>query len=149
MQGVSSPRIVSGSRSARTRLPIIVGVTGHRDPRPEDAEALRAAIGAIFHRFNNDYPATPLLALTPLAAGSDRLFAREAIARNIPFRVPLPLPLDVYRKDFNPQELADFENLLLAADAEPYEVGFVDGNDAENVVDPVRRANSTRWSART
>ncbi len=140
MRGVSPLPIVSSARSSTTRLPIIVGVTGHRDPRPEDTEALRAAIGAIFARFNADYPATPLLALTPLAAGSDRLFAREAIARNIPFRVPLPLPLDAYRKDFSAEQLAEFENLLLAADAEPYEVGFVDGNDAENVADPVRRA---------
>jgi hypothetical protein len=123
-----------------TRLPIIVGVTGHRDVRPEDTEALRAAIGAIFEGLLQDYPSTQLLALTPLAVGADRLFADEALARGIPFRVPLPLPLDEYVKDFNETELAEFERLVRCADSAPYLVGFVDDNDAANVSEPARRA---------
>jgi len=120
-------------------LPIIVGVTGHRDLRPEDIPALESAVRGVFERFLTSYPTTPLVLLTPLAVGADRLAARVAIAMGIHFRVPLPMPEAEYRRDFSPEENAEFDALLAEAD-ERFTMPFVAGNDAENVRDPGHRA---------
>jgi hypothetical protein len=121
------------------KLPIVVGVTGHRDIRPEDEATLTAAVRGIFERLRARYPRTPLLLLTPLAAGADRLVARVAVAEGIPYRVPMPLPENEYRKDFGPAEDAEFSTLLVGAQAS-FAMPFAEGNTSENVDDPDRRA---------
>jgi hypothetical protein len=121
------------------RLPIIVTVSGHRDLRPEDEPVLRAAVRGILQQLRDTYPATPLVLLTPLAAGADRLVARVAIAMGISFRVPMPLPEQEYRKDFDPAENAEFDELIGLA-GERYAMPFVDDNTADTVGEPERRA---------
>jgi hypothetical protein len=120
-------------------LPIIVGVTGHRDLRPEDVPALTEAVRGIFEQFRGKYPSTPLVLLTALACGADQLVARVAKSIGIAYRVPMPLPEQEYRKDFQGSDATDFDELLAAAD-EGYFVGFVGDNDAGNVGDANRRA---------
>ena len=123
------------------RLPIVIGVTGHRDVRPEHEAALAAALDNIFGQLQTEYPSTPLLLLTPLAEGADQLAAEVARRRSIPYRVPLPMPLDSYRDDFPAgARRARFEELLHAADGAPYAMPFFETNDAANVADSVRRA---------
>lgn len=122
------------------RLPIVIGVTGHRDVRPSDEPALATALEKIFARLQADYPYTPLLLLTPLAEGADRLAAEVALRLAIPYRVPLPMPLGNYREDFAGASRTRFERLLAAADGPPYEMPFFDTNDAQNVREPARRA---------
>ena len=129
------------AESISQRLPIVIGVTGHRDVPPEHEAALAAALDALFGQLQNEYPSTPLLLLTPLAEGADQLAARVARRRSIPYRVPLPMPLDSYRNDFPAGERrARFEELLREADGSPYAMPFFETNDAANVADPVRRA---------
>jgi hypothetical protein len=124
------------------RLPIVIGITGHRDVRPENEPALAEALDAIFTRLETEYPATPLLVLTPLAEGADQLAAEVARRRSIPYRVPLPLPLEDYRHDFPAgPRLARFDELLRCADGVPYAMPYLEGNDVANVGDPVRRAH--------
>jgi hypothetical protein len=130
---------LSGRRSLRG-LPIIVGVTGHRDLRAEDLAELERAVGRILDQLRADYPTTPLLALTPLAEGADRLLARVAIARNISYLVPLPLPLAQYCQDFSPASRSEFGELLRGA-VGSYAMPFVRDNDPENVAEPDRRAH--------
>jgi hypothetical protein len=120
-------------------LPIIAGVTGHRDLRPEDVPALTTAVRSIFEQFRAKYPSTPLVLLTALASGADQVAARVAKSMGIAYRVPLPLPEAEYRKDFEGAGAADFDELLAAAE-ESYFVGFVGDNDAGNVGDADRRA---------
>jgi hypothetical protein len=98
------------------RLPIVVGITGHRHLRPQDEAALAAAVDEILARLQSAYPSTPLLLLTPLAEGADWLAADVARRRSIPYRVPLPMPLANYREDFaGPERLARFDELLRGA----------------------------------
>ena len=124
------------------RLPIVVGVTGHRDLRPDDTVALERAVDAIFGRLADAYRTTPLLLLTPLAEGADRLVARVAHRRAIPFRVPMPMPLQTYREDFRTREsLAAFDELLGDASGTPYAMPFYGDNDADNLGDETRRAH--------
>jgi hypothetical protein len=123
------------------RLPIVVGVTGHRDVGPRDVPILAEAIGAVFSELQRAYPSTPLLLLTPLAQGADCIAAEVAQRRAIPYRVPLPMPLEAYRTDFSGESLARFDDLLAQADGAPYEMPFFEDNTAGNISEPERRAH--------
>jgi len=68
---------------------VLIGVTGHRDLRSEDEPALRAAVGGVLDGIARELPHSPLRLLTPLAEGSDRLVAEEALARGFGLIVPL------------------------------------------------------------
>jgi tetratricopeptide (TPR) repeat protein len=121
-------------------LPIVFGVTGHRDIPPTDVPALTSAVRSIFDGFRERYPSTQLRLLTPLAAGADRIVARAAIAAGIPIYVPMPFDEAEYRKDFDAAESAEFDELLAIAKSH-FAVGFDGDNDAQNVVgDRTRRA---------
>ena len=76
----------------------MVGITGHRELRVEDLEALEMTVGAILDRLAAAYPQTPLMAMTALAEGADRILASAAIARGIPYLAPLPMPANSTRK---------------------------------------------------
>jgi hypothetical protein len=89
-----------------------VGITGHRDVAAGDEAALRAAFGGILERLARTCPHTPLLVISGLAAGADSLAAEEAIARDVPVLACLPMPREEYEKDFSPEELVRFGDLL-------------------------------------
>ena len=103
--------------AARAPLPLVLGITGHRDPRREDREAIEDRVRAIFEELRSQYPSTPLVLLSPLAEGADRLAARVALACGVRLIVPLPMPQAVYEQDFQtPASLAEFRELLQRAD---------------------------------
>ncbi|HEX3837199.1 MAG TPA: hypothetical protein VHW25_09595 [Steroidobacteraceae bacterium] len=93
------------------RLPIVVGVTGHRDLRDADLPAYRTLIVAFFEYLQGRYPATPLLVISALAEGADRLVAAIALERGYRFVVPLPLEPQDYERDF-PDSVTEFRALL-------------------------------------
>ena len=94
-------------------LPLVIGITGHRDLREEDHERLAEQIRKIFVDLQNRYPATALFLLSPLAEGADRLAARVALDMGIHLAVPLPMPKDEYEHDFTtPESKAEFGKLL-------------------------------------
>ena len=100
-------------------LPLVVGITGHRDLREEDHEPLKQQIRKIFAELRQRYPATPLVLFSPLAEGADRLAAQVALEPDLGIRlvVPLPMPKDEYEKDFaTPQSKAEFNDLLRKAE---------------------------------
>ena len=85
--------------------------------RPEDREILEARYRAVFMEIQKRCPATPLVLLSPLAEGADRLAARVALACGAHLIVPLPMPQVVYEQDFQtPASLAEFRELLQRAD---------------------------------
>ena len=114
--------------SADYRIPIILGITGHRDLRPQDIPALKKVLEREFRTVKEDYPSSPIILLSPLAEGADRLAVRVALKEeiNIPVIVPLPMPLTEYEKDFKQQSLDEFRALLAQADA-TFELPFVQG----------------------
>lgn len=91
---------------ARPSVPIVLGVTGHRDLRDGDDSALRTAVAAILREFRNAYPHTPIVLLSSLAAGADQLAADVALevakeagtSDQIVVRAPLPMPAPAYRR---------------------------------------------------
>lgn len=103
-------------------LPLVVGVTGHRDLRDEDLPLLEEAVREIFREFHRRLPTTPIVLLTPLAEGADRLAARvflDVFGADPRHRLValLPMPLTEYRKDFESSgSLQEFDELLHAGD---------------------------------
>src|SRR5262245_23373182 len=105
------------------RLPLVIGVTGHRDLRDQDVPELERQVAAVIARLRRDYlggdRSTPIVILSALAEGADRLVARVALAEGARLIAPLPLPPDEYRRDFEPGlepgNIAEFEQLLAQA----------------------------------
>jgi hypothetical protein len=140
-----APDIASG---LRCRLPLIIGVIGHRDLRDEDIGELERRVGDAFDRIASDYltadGATPIVVLSSLAEGADQLVARIALDRAAMLVAPLPMPIAEYRKDHQsgsiPDAEGEFDRLLARAIAAP-EMPFVDGNTIETIrTDSARRA---------
>lgn len=101
-------------------LPLVIGITGHRDLRNEDVPALERIVRGILAEIRAKCPHTPLLLLSPLADGADRLAARVALAAadelGLRLIVPLPMRGALYEQDFNEQSRAEFAQLLARAD---------------------------------
>jgi hypothetical protein len=93
-------------------LPLVVGVTGHRDPPAEAEGTLRARFGEVLDRLQQRHPSMQLLVLSGLAAGADILAAEEAMQRGIAVFACLPMPQAEYEKDFTPDELERFRRVL-------------------------------------
>jgi hypothetical protein len=109
------------------RLPLVIGVTGHRDLRDEDVPRLEQEVAAIIATLQREYfdgdQDTPIIVLSALAEGADRLVARVALKAGARLIAPLPMPLEEYRRDFDPGlkpgNMAEFNALLAQAIAAP------------------------------
>jgi hypothetical protein len=109
------------------RLPLVIGVTGHRDLREADVPRLETEIAGIIAGLRRDYldddKDTPIIVLSALAEGADRLVARVALAQGARLIAPLPMPLDEYKRDFEPGlqpgNMAEFDSLFAQAIAAP------------------------------
>ncbi len=106
---------LAGAREGK--LPIVIGVTGHRDLRPEDCALYRARARELFADLRRRYPGTPLRVISALAEGADRLIAEEALDAGHEVVVPLPFDPSEYERDF-PPTVAEFRTLLARVPAE-------------------------------
>lgn len=99
-------------------LPLFVGITGHRDLRDEDKKPLCDAVRREFRALRARYPHTPLIALSPLGEGADRLVARAAMEEGLRLIVPLPLPREIYEQSFEDDaSRAEFASFIEQAEA--------------------------------
>jgi hypothetical protein len=129
------------------RLPLVIGATGHRDLRDRDIPALEEAVADAVKRLKRDYlhddPETPLVVLSSLAEGADRLIARVAMHLGAKLIAPLPMEADEYRRDFEPglkaAAAAEFDRMKGDALATPV-MRFAEGNTRVNVHEEARRA---------
>jgi hypothetical protein len=143
---------IAGFDRGQVQAPLVIGVTGHRDLRPEDRAKLEEKVKEIFLQLRKDYPETPLILVSALAEGADRLAARMALAPHVGVSLiaPLPMPQDLYERDFESlsiletpigalavesSSLAEFRGLLERAFAS-FELGLVHGNTRETIVEP-------------
>lgn len=119
--------------AARPRgpIPIVVGVTGHREILASAIPELEERIAGIFLELASRFPHTPLVLLSALAAGADRIAAKVAMrpAFAIPVIAILPLEREEYEKDFAGADLAEFR-ALADSTYPPFFVGYAPGNDA-------------------
>lgn len=95
--------------SADNRIPIIIGVTGHRAIRPEDESALLASVKAELEKIQALCPNSPLVMLSSLAEGGDLVCAEAAAELDIPLIAVLPREASDYEADFSPEALKRLE----------------------------------------
>lgn len=132
--GSGSPQLSPPSleTSFQQRLPIVLAVTGHRDPVDAPGDALKRAIRSILENLDRIAPRTPIVALSPLAEGSDRIFAEACLEHRghrrrwpladdprggISLVAVLPMERGEYEHDFTgPGVLDEFERLVTQAD---------------------------------
>lgn len=114
--GPFGPAGRSGSRANRPTgsvLPLVVGVTGHRDP--SDPARLAEETRQRMQEIAQLWPEMPKVALSALADGADRIFARVALDLGWQLHVPLPMARDRYAEDFSAASRAEFDSLCAAA----------------------------------
>ena len=114
-------------------IPLYIGITGHRDIRNEDKTSLKELIKKILHEKIKQCPNTPIVLLTPLAEGADRLAAWAALECGISYICPLPLPVDEYRNDFITRESLKEFNELLEKSEMWFEIPLPDGTLPEDL----------------
>lgn len=92
-------------------IPIVVGVTGHRNMRSEDREMLYGAVVRTLTELRVRCPHSELVMLNSLAEGADQLCAEAAEALSIPLIVALPMDRTEYERDFSGDALSRFRAL--------------------------------------
>jgi hypothetical protein len=98
--------------AAPPAIPLVVGVTSHRDIAPGEVEDIRQRVRDFFAALKDAFPGLPIVLLSSLAEGGDQLVAREALACGVRLMAPLPLPPDLYMDDFDdPEVRRSFEAL--------------------------------------
>ena len=97
-------------------VPIVVGVTGHRDIRTEDRDILYCAVEKLLLVLREKCPHSGIVMLNSLAQGADQLCAEAALKLSIPLVAVLPMAQEEYEKDFSGEELLRFRTLCSAAE---------------------------------
>lgn len=82
-------------------IPLVIGVTGHRDLVEDEAPAIRERVREYLSGLRARWPNTPLIVASQLAEGADLLVAEEAHALGLELVFLLPLPLADYRAQFS------------------------------------------------
>lgn len=126
-------------------VPLVVGVTGHRDLVADEIPRLRERVREFFDALRQKHPDLPIVLMSPLAEGADRLAAEEARALGIPLVVPLPFAAEIYQQDFqSPESVAGFR--ALCADAEVIELPLLPGDTPATIAEygPRRDAHYAR-----
>ncbi|WP_175640242.1 hypothetical protein [Metabacillus schmidteae] len=93
----------------------IIGVTGHRDIHPKAYTQVKKLALLWFDEILSHKSPENITLLSPLAAGADQLIAELAIQKGISLHVPLPFPVEIYKKDFKGQDQAQFLRLYKKA----------------------------------
>ncbi len=123
-----------GSRLPEGIVPLVIGVTGHRDLLSSELPGLRGKIREFLGQLARGHPDLPLAVMSPLAEGADRLVAAEARALGIPLIVPTPFPVAIYERDFVATgSLEQFR--ALCAGAELIELPLLPGDTAGSVAE--------------
>ncbi|TDJ44911.1 MAG: hypothetical protein E2O50_02465 [Gammaproteobacteria bacterium] len=109
--------LLSTAADSHYPVPLVVGITGHRDLLSSELPLLHKKVREFFEGLRKQFPALPLQLISPLAEGADRLVAQEARALRIPLIVPLPMPRQIYIEDFaNAESIAEFDDLCKDAE---------------------------------
>ena len=102
----------------RELAPVIIGMSGHTDLEGKDAAVCRS-LKAIFDCLDERYPSSPKILLTALATVADVRGAAEVLDRQEwEIVVPLPLPLDVYLREFDDRAATGLRDLVKQAGAQ-------------------------------
>ena len=110
--------------TAASDAPFIIGVSGHRDLDPGDAQRLRAAVGEFLREIRASLPDTQIRVMAGMASGADLLVARTALDLGMGVDAVLPLPLPRYAADFEPDAFRELESLLARPNVQRIELSL-------------------------
>ena len=97
------------------KIPLIIGVTGHRQIRQEDRPVLLQRVCTELEKLKELCPHTDLAVMSCLAEGADQLCAEAAAQLSIPLIAALPMAQADYEEDFSEGALGRFRAGLKAA----------------------------------
>jgi hypothetical protein len=113
---------------------LVVAVSGHCDLYPEDTRRFEGTIREIFRDLRRKYPNTPLLLLSGLAEGADRIAVRAAITEAVSYVAVLPMSASIYRRDFTSEASdSEFEELRNRKGVRSIELPLVEHSTLEEV----------------
>lgn len=112
LNSVSNTSASSLPLGENRKIPIVVGVTGHRNIMEKDKESLKASIKAELEKLRQAYPHSDIVMLSTLTHGADTLSAVCARDLDIKLVCALPLPVEEYMNDFAGEDLQTFNELL-------------------------------------
>lgn len=107
---------IAAAELASGLLPVVVGVTGHRDLPAEDLYRLEAVVETQLRQIQSKSPSSPHVILSSLAEGADRLAAHIALRLGWVLGVVLPTSAAIYEGDFSSvASRTEFHDLLMQA----------------------------------
>ena len=113
--------------------PLVIGVTGHRDPVPDELPGIEKAVRDLLGDLQKRFPDRPLQVISPLAEGADRIVGLIAEDLGIELIVPLPMPENLYTQDFETsRSWAEFGRLARSA-AELTTLPLAPGSTLESI----------------
>jgi len=131
---------VSLEKNNISQVPIVIGVSGHRDIKECCKQKIsKIIIDYILEEIIKIYPNSPLVIMSPLAEGADRLFAylldelKTECKAGVDLIVPLPMPVDEYIKDFKTDESKKEFYELLSKAKHYYELPVVKGETEDSI----------------
>lgn len=108
----SRSNVIPDPASPSGALPLVIAVTGHRNLVDSELDAIRARTRLLFEELRDQFPASRLTVMSPLADGADMLVAEVALEQSIDLVVPLPKPRRAYLEEFlSDDSRARFESL--------------------------------------
>ncbi len=98
-------------------IPFTVGLIGHRKLLPQELDRLVTEFDDFLAELFGSFKHTPILLLTSLAEGADRIALRSRFRDSLTICAVLPFEVEDYRSDFqDAHSLKDFEDSLSRVD---------------------------------
>lgn len=99
-------------RDVEGNSPFLVGVSGHRDLDPAEVPRLKDAVAVFLSQLKSYLPDTEVHMVVGLAPGADLLVVATALDLNVQVEAVLPMSLDQYAADFEPDALQHLKELV-------------------------------------
>ncbi len=128
------------------RVPLMVGAIGHRDLVPSEVALLAERVRDFLETLQQKYPDLRVTVLTSLADGADRLVADVANSLTMPVVYVLPMPSELYERDFDAASLGEYRELLSGSNV--LTLPLLGESTADDVTHPGARAGSAVCAAR-
>lgn len=109
----------------------LVGVSGHRDLFEDEIEKYKEEIKEYLKALSSKTD-KPLLLVSPLADGADRLFVYAGKELGIAHVAVLPMPIEYYIIDFDEKSTEEFYQLFYNAKSH-FVIPYANGVTSENV----------------
>ena len=116
------------------RVPLMVGAIGHRDLVASELDALTARVRDFLEDLQRRYPDLRVTLLTSLADGADRLVGDVAQSLGVPIVYVLPMPTELYERDFAGASKAEYREILGSSNV--LTLPLVGDNTADDVTHP-------------